>query len=430
VAGDQLETMQEAYEASVRQMRTLLDAQARLREVAEQTAAQTRAELERLAEALCPQWVDELRKGHPLGLSQVKPIDLADVVIRHVQSRLARLGVAEVAGQSVEELYERAAAELAQLRVENSRLETDLDEARQDRDRAELRSALLQQSLEDAQRRLASAARGATTVKTPAPSEATASEASSHRQIPEWLTQWQAQKAHKRDLELLRVLADTGTASRTEAAKLFAMRVDLRPAAGSVTRAFERCHERLGLIELIDSRSPSQGGKERQLIRLTERGRDASRILLQLEPAPSQATELLARHDTPDAAALCLKTAGLLRRVGYEVDLLPSPLALAEGHTLLPDLLASRQGRTLFVAVEHGKSGGAAEGNRKWQSYCDAGGGELYVAVPDKETLDKVKSEILFWASARELVLWMTDLSTAQGKNNESIWTFKRGRRK
>ena len=112
MAGGKLETLREGYEASLRQMRTLLDAQARLREVAEQTAGETRDELERLAEALCPQLVDELRKGHPLGLSQVNAQDLADVVIRDAQRRLSRLGVAEVAGQSLEELYEQVTAEL------------------------------------------------------------------------------------------------------------------------------------------------------------------------------------------------------------------------------------------------------------------------------------------------------------------------------
>ena len=119
----ELNALKQGYETNLRQLQALLDAQARLRAVTERTARETRGELERLAEALCPDFVDRVGKDSPLGLVQVTAQEMADAVIRDVQVKLSRLEAAEVAGQRASRKHDDVATENERLRGEVMRLE-------------------------------------------------------------------------------------------------------------------------------------------------------------------------------------------------------------------------------------------------------------------------------------------------------------------
>ena len=404
------------YEANLRQLRTLLDAQARLLTVAEQTAAETRVELERLAEALCPKLVDNLRKGDPLGLSQVPARALADAVLRDVQARLARLSAGEVAGRSVGRLYEEATQQVARLEQELATTRQELATKQAALEQAELRVAVLQQALEDSQRRLGHAQ--GQPPSEPLPGIPSAGEQQPEpgegEWLPEWVREWQRKKTYERDVVLLQVLAETGVARRKRAAELFAARLGLERSGGGISRAFQRL-TRLGVAEVIEVRTETSG-RSTHLLRLTERGRDAYRLLFHADPAPSQTTELLKRHKSPEHALLNLEAADLLREAGYKVDVFPGQIELPGGRLFAPDLAASRGGRTIFVEVERATRKAPDERGRKWDNYYDATGGQFYVVVADRSALDVIKSEILFWAGRRPLVLWMTSVSEARGR--------------
>lgn len=438
---ESLEAVKQAYEANLRQLRTLLDAQARLLTVAEQTAAETRVELERLAEALCPKLVDNLRKGDPLGLSQVPARALADAVLRDVQARLARLSAGEVAGRSVGRLYEEATRQVARLEQELATTRQELATKQAALEQAELRVAVLQQALEDSQRRLGqrqvSPATPAPAAQGQPPSEPLPGIPSAGEQqpepgegewLPEWVREWQRKKTYERDVVLLQVLAETGVARRKRAAELFAARLGLEPSGGGISRAFQRL-TRLGVAEVIEVRTETSG-RSTHLLRLTERGRDAYRLLFHADPAPSQTTELLKRHKSPEHALLNLEAADLLREAGYEVDVFPGQIELPGGRLFAPDLAASRGGRTIFVEVERATRKAPDERGRKWDNYYDATGGQFYIVVADRSALDVIKSEILFWAGRRPLVLWMTSVSEARGRKGDAVWLFKRGKPK
>ncbi|HHS98177.1 MAG TPA: hypothetical protein ENK08_09860 [Chloroflexi bacterium] len=75
------------HEASLRQLRSLLEAQTRLRKAAEAMAEEARRELERVAEALCPEEVDRLRLSSASGLAVLSPRQIADLVIRQAARR-------------------------------------------------------------------------------------------------------------------------------------------------------------------------------------------------------------------------------------------------------------------------------------------------------------------------------------------------------
>ena len=68
--GRELEALRQEYEISIRQLRTLLDARVSVQRAAEQNAALLEGELKRIAEALCPGMIDDIRKAHPAGMGQ------------------------------------------------------------------------------------------------------------------------------------------------------------------------------------------------------------------------------------------------------------------------------------------------------------------------------------------------------------------------
>lgn len=421
MAEEELGALRQAYDASLRQLRTLLDAQARLRSIAEQTALGVRRQLERVAEALAPEVVDALCKQDPEGLGGATPQALADVVIRDVRKRMARLNAAEVAGYSVGELYDEAIAEVMRLRHENARLREESAGLRREKEQAELRAAVLQRSLEDLQRRPASAPDPALE----SPAEPAVEGAASASHVPEWMQEWQGHQSFERDLALLQVLAEMGLPRRTEVAGVLADRLGLDAASGSMGRLFQRCAGRLGLIELIEAETRTRG-RATQLVYLTERGRDACRLLLDQEPVESHAVRLLARCGTPEQALLNLEAADLLQAAGYRVDLFPGQVALPDDQPFVSDLAISMNGRQLFVEVEGEACRDAAERDRRWGRYYDAGGGEFRIVAPDRSALDSIKSEIMFWTGGRPLALWMTSISDARGRQGDAVWLFRR----
>ena len=423
----EIEALREGYEISIRQMRTLLTAQARLRATAEQTANEIRDELKKLAQSLCPGLVDTLRKESPVGLEVMEPTELVAAIVRDIRHRLSRLDVAEATGRSLTEMYDGVIAENEQLREENTRLMHELADALDEKERVEARLAVFQKTLEGKIK--------ADSMEVQLGFSDDADSLSPNR-MPGWIQKWQRSSTYERDVVLLQILAETGVPRRSDVAVLFAERLNLGTVGGGgIQRAFKRA-ARDGWIELVEVKSSLVGRSLHHLVRLTEKGQDAARLIFNTEPVPSQATELLKRHRSGAHALLNLEAADMLREAGYEVDLFPARIELSgkgeKKRLFLPDLVASRHGRTIFVEVERDTRKNPDERNRKWDNYCVATGGEFYIVVPGRAALDAIKSEILYWAGPgrqhKLKRLWMSSLSDAMGKKGDDIWTHKRGK--
>jgi hypothetical protein len=143
---------------------------------------------------------------------------------------------------------------------------------------------------------------------------------------------------------------------------------------------------------------------------LTERGEDIYRLLRGEAPAPSQTTELLKRHKSPQHAALNLDAANRLWEAGYGVELFPDPVALETG-TYYPDLvITTPEGRTLYVECERNTRKNPKERERKWALYYAASGSHFLVVTSNEEAGQAIQREILTWAGERPLTLWMAGL--------------------
>jgi len=250
------------------------------------------------------------------------------------------------------------------------------------------------------------------------------------RQVEKWQKRRERwPDAFAREARLLQTLAETGESRRIVAAKMLAGHLGLNHGCGSIVRTFVQL-ERSGWIELIAAKSETIGAVNHYLLRLTDRGVMVCKTVLELNPAPSQLTELLSRHQTPSRVLLVLQTADLLREAGYTVDLFPNRIALSgnsEERTFAPDLVASWRGSALLVLVA-GKAGAEGEvQRRRWRGYYDAAGGEFHVVTPSPKREQRVKGDVWDWAHLNSLrpELWMTNISDVrgQGLRGNEIWT-------
>jgi hypothetical protein len=273
-----------AHAVAQRQLQALLEAQTRLRRVAEAQAREVRRELERLAEAVCPEEVDRLRRRSPEGLSALPPRRIAEMV-------LAAVGPRRQAAVPMEGGPARRWAE-AEARLAG--LEARLRAAEERAARAEAEAALLRQRLQGVR-------------AAPAP-----------------------------------------------------------------------------------------------------------------EAGPLQARHGSGRWEMVRAAA------DLLAAAGYEVDPMPEPLPIPGGGAFLPDLTVRLKAGVLPVEVED-LSRPRPEREARWEACYALGDGHLCFVAPDPRMLDRLRSEVFFWAGARPLVLWMTDLERGHGRRGESVWMVRRG---
>jgi hypothetical protein len=182
---------------------------------------------------------------------------------------------------------------------------------------------------------------------------------------------------------------------------------------------------------LAEILSPQSGrpGRPAQLLRLTERGREAFLLLFDRDPAPSELDELLKRHKSPEHTALNLEAAEALRtRLNAVVDLYPPVITLDGGRQFAPDLVATLpDGEVIYVECERGTAADGAIREHKWQNVYDATGGKLYIICPDPGSRSKIVSEINRWAGMRPITVRATDLTTL-GKRKDAFWFYQRPR--
>jgi len=173
-------------------------------------------------------------------------------------------------------------------------------------------------------------------------------------------------------------------------------------------------------LEVVEAKA---GPGARHLIHLTQKGADAYRLLFGREPAPAQTTALLNRHKSPDHVMLILETADLLRAAGWKVDLFPEPVRLENGEQYHPDLVAVGPDRVAYIECERPTRKRPAERRGKWQRCYSATGGELYIAVPDRQALDAIRSEVLYWLGSRPVRLRIMVVAEAKP---EDLWAYER----
>lgn len=398
---------------SLRQAQALNQAQAELRQAAEKDACATREALERIARALCPAAVDDLNRRQPGGLVHLSPDKIADLVIGAVRREIGNLRVERAVLSDVDP------AELLSLREEVAALRAALAAAQQ----ATPQTTQVQMPLPLPAR--PAPVRGLPPWRNKTVYDPPAEMAVVEEAWPEWARAWRgADKGFERSLDVILILGDTGLARRQDLIALIADRWNVTPGSGGIQRALTRLG-RFGLVESLAARQEARGWKPGGLVRLSERGRDAYRLITGKEPEPSQASELLRRHKSPEHAALNIDVAEMLWAAGYEVELFPPSVVTGEGE-FWPDLAARLEGAALYVEVERATFKNSQDRRRKWDLYHAVSGGHFAVAVASESEMIEIQREIVEWAGERPLTLWLTNLEQAGGQQGERIWLVKR----
>jgi hypothetical protein len=376
-----------------------------------------------VAEGLAPAEIDRLRRESTAGISPLAPGQLADLVLNVVRRRISRLEA--VVGVDPEEL-EALRAEVVELQRQVQRqavapaslpqpapppqpekpAESRPREPAKKPERAEPPPPAPQLAAPPAP---APGGAPGRPPWMPLPSPPPPTPASPLDTWPGWAQAWREESgSYQRDVDVVIILGDTGIARREDVDELLAEWWGISSGSGSIGRAIIRVRE-AGLVEAIPSRR-GRGRYPRHLLRLTERGQDIFRLLRGEAPAPSQTTELLKRHKSPEHAALNLDAANRLWEAGYDVDLFPDSVALDTG-TYCPDLvITTPEGRTLYVECERNTRKNPQERERKWALYYAASGGYFLVVTSSGEAGQAIQREILTWAGERPLSLWMASV--------------------
>ncbi len=407
-----MDVERQAYETTIRQLRALVEAQTQLRRAAEGMAREARRELERVAEALCPEEVDRLRQSSPEGLRALPPRQIAEMVISVIRRRLARLeAVAQIDPD-----------EVIRLREEVERL----------------REKVARSSAPPVPTAAERSSQAAASVKKASPPPPWVAEAMERMQPappepavpvdawPGWAKEWRKASPNlERDLDVVLVLGDTGVPRRQDLALLLAKRWGLKPGGGGISRALTRA-KGAGLLEQVVPRKEATTWRPGHLVRLTERGEDLYRLVRGSDPVESVTTLLLNRHKSPEHTVLNLAIAEMLWRAGYRVDLLPDPVEV-EGGKYSPDLAAVLGDVGLYVECERYTRKSPEERGRKWELYWRATEGHFAIATFSAQATEAIRSEIEGWTrnTGKSLVLWMTDLERGQGRKGEDVWVVQ-----
>ena len=407
-----------ADEVAIRQMRSLLTAQMKLREAAEEMARQARGELERVAEALCPAEVNEIRYRGPAGLREVGIGELADLVITTVQRRMR--AVESIGGSNGEGVVKALEGKVRALESEVSRLRRELEEARRGgegnkkKEDAPAAQPAVQPSARLSDRPEWRRLRVAVPPSRPVVPPST---------WPGWAQEWKRGEGTKfsRARDVI-IVAGRGAILQQDVDAVLAEWWGVTPGSGGIRRTLAR-QERAGLIEVLKpERLPEY--RPRYLIRLTEHGRDVYRLLTGEDAGECRVTELLRRHKSVEHAALNVDAAEMLFRAGYDVDLFPDVVRV-EGGEYRPDLVAVVGGERLYVECERT----TPKSDRKWQLYHQATGGRFYIVTISASAAEALRGHLRAWAQREgmEVVLRIADMERSRKalEEGDTIWLIE-----
>jgi len=379
--------------AQLKQVQAALETAQRLQRAAEAQRATAVEQLKDIAAALLtPEW-NVLKRERP-GVTGWPPEELGAWIIEAGTRKLNRLELS-ASGDSVAALEvcvqerDRWREEARQLQREAERLAVELGEATT---RLQAQEDELRRLREEASRlRLRVAELAVPAQPTlPEPGEPSSEGEGGDRA---WLQEWRGSPDYARDVEALRVIGAQGFVLRESVARVLGM----NPRSGTTSMFFRRLRDQR-LIEEKPAKA-EVAGRPPNLLRLTDRGRLAYHALFGQEPVEPEDDRLLRRHKSEEQVVLALQARAMLEGAGAEmVDLFPAPAPLPGGGKFEADLVAVVEGKKVYVECERAAS--RKKRLNKWSQYARLTG-DFYFFVPNKDALNRLMTELNYWAYRR-----------------------------
>jgi hypothetical protein len=412
--------------AELLQLRSLLDAQTRLRDLAEGSYADTLAVLWRIAQAALPEEMDARRREDP-GFEGVSPKALGDWIVAQLTAKHHRLRLLgrddlsqqlETAQSNVKSLSEEVRAlqeDRLQLQRQLSSLRTvEAQLATRDAQVADLQIRLdrLQQEAVMRRKEVRSTSPGRMDpLLLPDPSK-------------HWFAEWQGGPHFELDSALVRLLGENGyTMPETLMLALFQAGLLLSSDASSGTA--QRLLERLKDAELIEDqevRLRKRGALG--LVRLTEKGKEAySALYAGQSAARPDWDRLMERYESAEQAALVLQAHSILLSRGASHLEFGAPGRVASDEiTGVADLTCRLDGRPLqalcrIEAEDHMRAPWAALSPQI---------GELCFFVPDTKAQSAVISAVTRWSMERGIAVELRVCNQGAATPDGPMWTYER----
>jgi hypothetical protein len=248
-----------------------------------------------------------------------------------------------------------------------------------------------------------------------------------------WYAAWQQNTAPEilaRQQKLIEVVGDGEAFFRAEiVAALNAtglLNDELDRPGGTAQRLFAGLFER-GLIEEIDG---GYGASVARPIMLSERGREAYRLVTGRTWPESIYQRLLNRHKTVEHTVLNLMARQVLHRFQYTaIDLFPATRRTPAGAVVIPDLTAvSPDGEVLLIECERlAKHRTAEERRNKWGDLAALTQGQFYVVVPGSQQQRELLTEISQWimeTDTKRAHLSICQYTRAMKPEAATPWTY------
>ena len=412
--------------AELLQLRSLLDAQTRLRELAEAGYADTVAILWQIARAALPEEMDQRRREDPQ-FEDAPPKMLGDWIVAQLTAkhhRLRLLGRADLSQR-----LEAALAMASQLQEEVKTLQEDRGQLQ--RRLASLRTVETQLAARDAQvadlqvrldrlqKETLQLRLGGTgpldEEKAPAPRK----DASPH-----WFAEWQRSHHFGLDSALVSLMGDTGyTLPGTLILALFQAShlPSPDPTSGTALRLFERVKE-ADMVAVEELRTSKR--QHLQLARLTERGREAYRMLHPGQQAVQpDCDRLLPRHGSPEQVGLVLQAHGILLAYGAtNLDICPLPHGLSSGGTFQAAIVANLNDKPVHVLCFLGTEEPV---ELSWADYATVTR-EFHIFVPHSKVQSGVISQVTRYSMDSTTPVDLRVCNLAAYTAGGPLWTYER----
>ncbi len=414
----------------VTQLRSLLEAQTRLRELAERGYAEVLATLWRIARQALPEEVDAAQRRDP-AFRDTPPRPLGDWILERLVAKHRRMRM--LSRGDLADQVEAALGRAGQAEAEVVRLQGQVEELQQRvQQTSTLQTQLAASHAEAAQLRQQNEGLRAEVLQRAASPQPAAVEAGPMPGPDEiWFNEWQARPTFETDAALLRLMGDTGLALRSSLAQALHRAGHLGSADGG---AVGRIIRRLKDTKLVDATVPDvvQAGRPPQILQLTDRGREAYRRLTGgQEPQEPEYGRLLGRGRVPEHVLLTLEARDALLAHGAQaVDAHSPPVALAGGEALDPNLVAIFDGQALYVQCDW-RIG--SEGDDRAQRYRRFGRhaqvtSDFYVVVRGIKAQSEIMSEANKWSLdtglRRTITLHVCNLDKL--KHGGPLWGYER----
>lgn len=221
---------------------------------------------------------------------------------------------------------------------------------------------------------------------------------------PDWVQSWRESKTFERSSQAILVMGATGMGLRPSILREMARRLVLSEDNSSLDDALLRLLEadesgRPALVELIagtPKQGSSSGGNYPDVLRLTEEGNLAYKILTGQTPAENEYDLLLRVHSSPEHTILNIQAIEVLKEAGYQIKGPNRAITLSSGSSFMPDITAVHpsSGETLFIEVERDVHKDRATRKQKWMNLHEASHGNLYVFCDNLSCQRKVQAEI------------------------------------